>query len=320
MLKDKYHAGEAPSVSFTTGSGKATGEVLMRALERCELEPYYQPIFDLATRRWTSFESLMRWQSVELGRPVPPLELLAVAEECQLIAQLTQLSVHHAVQSLQLLRTIVEHNAYHELSTFQIHINITATLMMDDFFPTFLDQAVEASIRPQLVLELVKERTGGDVRALKAGPRRLTEGLNRLKNMGFRLSLDNAGGGCHTLDILLHDEPLGKTFLELFDTLKVDKSLVSPGGFNSEELPDEGAIKSLVLALQKPKDSDPLSGGGTDSRSPVIVCQCVETKAQLEALRTIEGLTHGQGWLVEREMPFKQALDKLLEKNRQGVA
>ena len=55
-------------------------EDLLKALDRRELELYYQPIVDLADQRVTGFEALLRWNHRELGA-VSPSVFVPIAEE-----------------------------------------------------------------------------------------------------------------------------------------------------------------------------------------------------------------------------------------------
>ncbi len=64
-----------------------TENELRRALDRGELEVWYQPVVDLATRRAVSTEALVRWRHPERGL-VPPLDFISIAEETGLIARL----------------------------------------------------------------------------------------------------------------------------------------------------------------------------------------------------------------------------------------
>ena len=55
-------------------------QALRRAVSAGEVEPYFQPIVDLKTRRTVGFETLARWTDPDLGS-VPPTTFIPIAEE-----------------------------------------------------------------------------------------------------------------------------------------------------------------------------------------------------------------------------------------------
>ena len=58
-----------------------------QALERQEFQVWYQPKYDLRTRRCIGAEALVRWQSAELGF-LPPGKFIALVESNGFISDL----------------------------------------------------------------------------------------------------------------------------------------------------------------------------------------------------------------------------------------
>src|SRR5690606_16493521 len=61
-------------------------QALRRAVSTGEVEPHFQPIVDLRSRRVGGFECLARWTDSELGS-VPPNLFIPIAEECGIIGE-----------------------------------------------------------------------------------------------------------------------------------------------------------------------------------------------------------------------------------------
>src|SRR4051794_38364789 len=86
-------AGPGRSWRFTPELDRAARERRMiegdlhHALAEGEFELYFQPLFDLASNRFSAFEALVRWNHPKKGL-VMPGDFIAIAEDCGLIIPL----------------------------------------------------------------------------------------------------------------------------------------------------------------------------------------------------------------------------------------
>src|SRR6476646_174696 len=72
---------------------------LRRALDKDQLELFYQPLINLKTGDVAGFEALARWDHEERGE-IGPTEFIPVAEEAGLILQLGRWAMDKATQTL----------------------------------------------------------------------------------------------------------------------------------------------------------------------------------------------------------------------------
>ena len=102
-----YHAkrsGRGKVVVYTREMEEAAKRVtrieqaLRRAVSAGEVEPHFQPIVDLGTRRTIGFEALARWSDPDLG-PVSPSVFIPIAEERGIIGPLSQLVLRKATEA-----------------------------------------------------------------------------------------------------------------------------------------------------------------------------------------------------------------------------
>ena len=169
----------------------------------CELTPYYQPQYDLATLRIAGFESLIRLTSKD-GRIHGPADLFSSVNGLE---DLTAVSLEIAIKVVRDFRTWPVGRTRADVS-----INFDASVLERPHVIADLQQAVtDLSADPNTICIEVTEKS------LPKDPSRLVEALTRLRMFGFKLSLDDYGMGASSFELLR---------LCPFSEIKVDRSII----------------------------------------------------------------------------------------------
>jgi len=244
---------------------------LRRALERGELELWYQPRIELASQRIAGAEALLRWRHPQMGL-VSPAQFIPLAEETGLIVPIGEWVLEEACREAQTWQVP-------GLPSIGVAVNLSARQFSHD---TLVDSIAGAMARHSLVAgQLELEITESMV---MNNPEQAVSLLSALKAMGCHLSIDDFGTGYSSLAQL-------KRFP--VDSLKIDRSFV-------QDLPgdaDDVAITRAVIAM-------------AHSLKLRVVAEGVETREQLQFLRD-HGCDDVQGYFFGRPMPapeFAQAL------------
>jgi diguanylate cyclase (GGDEF)-like protein len=258
-----------PALRDSAEAKVALREAFVEALATDELELHLQPQRDGATGRLVGVEALIRWNSLRLGRWVPPLELLAAAQDAGLLRRLDQWVLRAAIRLQREWR-------HHPGAPARMGINISISTLLDPRFPAEVAEALLGAGLPpdQLEIEIPEDLVVGDVPAV-------ARTLAALRDIGVALSLDDFGGGHSGL---LHVVQLP------VQRLKLDRSIVSC-------LPDDPkayAVLRATMALAR--------GMGIE-----VIGEGVETAAQAQALRRV-GCCILQGWLLGRPVPPERLL------------
>lgn len=169
----------------------AMEENLRRALERNELLLYFQPRLELASGRIVGAEAMLRWPYPGEGL-VMPEEIIPLAEDCGLIAQLGEWMLHAACS--QAVRWQEEGVAPLEMT-----IHLASQQFWKEHLATSIARVLaETGLDPRwLHLEL----TEGILRQNRA---RILSTLNFLQNLGAGISLADFGTGYSSLGSLKH--------------------------------------------------------------------------------------------------------------------
>jgi diguanylate cyclase (GGDEF)-like protein len=189
---------------------------LRRALALGEFTVAYQPQINLASRKITGFEALLRWQCATRGE-VSPAEFIPVAEETGIIAPIGE----------WVLRTAcLEAAKWSQPLT--VAVNVSAIQFASpDFVPTILTALGESGLDPQRLELEITESVLLDVRGTALAM------LEILRELGVRVSLDDFGTGYSSLGYL-RSFPFGK--------IKIDQSFV-------RSAPGDAVSRAIIRAI-----------------------------------------------------------------------
>lgn len=178
---------------------------LRKAIERKELSMVYQPIVRLDDAEIAGFEALMRWESPRRGI-VPPAEFIPVAEASDLINELGLFALDRAVGNLS--------EWQEQLGDLPIFVSVnlsSAQLINNELCEQMRSVLARTRYRPgSIKMELTESM-------VMENPEQSRLVLERLKEIGLGLALDDFGSGYSSLGYLTRFP---------FDTIKIDKTLV----------------------------------------------------------------------------------------------
>lgn len=236
---------------------------LHRALERKELEVYYQPIVRLRDRHIVGFEALVRWNHPEDGFLLPD-SFIPLAEETGLIASINKWVLRKSCNTVQ------QWNFQHPTeSPLTISVNVSARQLTRQSLVKEVETVLrDTDLSPHnLHLEITESVAMSD-------PQSAMLILSHLRGLGVRISIDDFGTGHSSLS-RLRQFPA--------DVLKVDRSFVARIGNASNE---DCEVVGLIIGLAQ-------------SLRLRVVAEGIETREQLDCLLEL-GCEFGQGYFFAR--------------------
>ncbi len=196
---------------------------LFHALANNELALYYQPYFDVHTRKIAGMEALLRWNSPEHGF-VSPSSFIPLLEKTRMIIDVGKWIVQEACRQIRAWQD----KGY---ATVPVTTNLSVIQFKQTDLGEFLEQTIGASgIDPRnLAFELTES-------SLMQNEEKVQALLARLKELGCPISIDDFGTGYSSLSYLKKLPA---------DNLKIDISFVRDIANN----PDDGAIVSSIISM-----------------------------------------------------------------------
>lgn len=203
---------------------------LRRAIERDELDLFFQPIVYLDDGAIAGFEALIRWRHPTKGL-ISPGDFIPAAEESGLIVSIGQFVLHRAAAELRRWQTYFPSDP-----AIFVSVNVSPKQL---FRPEFVREVQDVlqkygPVPGTLKLEITES-------AMMQNPDQVALVLQGLRGLGAGLALDDFGTGYSSLSYLQRYP---------FDTIKVDRSFVAGLSGTGDAPVIVGSIVSLARNLR----------------------------------------------------------------------
>lgn len=236
------------------------------ALQRGEVDLYYQPVLAVGERRIVGIEGLMRWRHPTRGLLLPE-KFLPAAEQSNLVREIGLWAIRRALDD----RVALGLDRFEDVA---ISVNISPRQLAEDGFLAQLNALLaERNVPPSLLrLELTEN-------ALIDNSDKTVALLAELRRIGIKVIIDNFGTGYASLSYL-KNLPV--------DGLKIDRTFI-------RGLPEDRGNAAIIQAITT------LAG----KLGLQAMAEGVETAAELRALRTYD-CDRMQGAFISEPLPLSQ--------------
>lgn len=248
-----------------------TEAALHRAIDADGFFLHFQPKISLTDGRLVGAEALVRMMDPEAGM-IPPSEFIDVAEETGLIVPIGEIVLAGAAR---VARDWFEKTG----RVVPISVNVSPRQLAQPSLPETIDRILrETGTSPELVIIEITENL------LMQDAQLASETLQRLREIGVRVSIDDFGTGHSSLGYL-REFPI--------DELKIDRSFVKAMDEDDRSVTIVGSVVGLAHAM-----------------GLTVVAEGVETAAQLSELRRL-GCDVAQGFYFSHPRPA-ETMEELL--------
>lgn len=248
---------------------------LVRALDKEQITPHFQPIIEIASGRVSHVEALARWNDEELGN-VSPVEFIEIAESNGLMRRLGPAIFRKACKQISQLNNGLSY-------PIGVSINQSPQEFIASETPdtSLIDEAAGMGLSPELIcVELTESLT------IK-NPELAKRHLSALKAKGIGLSMDDFGTGYSSLIYLKHFP---------FSYIKIDRAFIKDIADDHEDY----LIAKTIIEM-------------AHNFGMKTIAEGVETDAHLRVLESI-GCDYAQGYLFTPALPVAE-LEKYLRKH-----
>jgi diguanylate cyclase (GGDEF)-like protein/PAS domain S-box-containing protein len=239
---------------------------IVEALKHSAFKLYYQPIYDMKNGQMATVEILLRWQDNPME--ISTQDFIHVAERTGHILEIDEWVIEHVFQF------IAAGDA--KRLPYTIAINLSVQTFKSEKLIAFLEaQIAQYHIDPsRIAFEITEYSFIEDFEKAK-------HAVMRLKDMGFKLSLDDFGTRFSSLNYLVRMP---------FDILKIDKSYIDQIASETSH----AIVVEHIIQMSRALGLKSVAEGIEDAEQYQQLCQV--------------GCDFGQGFLMARPAPIEQLL------------
>lgn len=225
---------------------------------------HYQEKYDSKNKCVIGLEALARWESSVLGT-VAPNEFIPMISKYEMLETFEQMIIEFVFSDIKII-----HQKYGHI---KVGINISPDhLISSTFVPFIMKMTAKYEVDPKyIIFEITEEVMINGIKVVE-------ELLNEIRNLGYKISLDDFGSGYSSLNYLARLP---------FDEIKIDKGFV-------DEINNEKVQKVLetVIELKQIYQVD-------------VIAEGVEDQEQLKCLQSI-GCYTIQGYYYSQPSPLSK--------------
>ncbi|MBO8159142.1 EAL domain-containing protein [Thermosyntropha sp.] len=247
---------------------------LRQALEKGELFIHFQPIVELKSGQVKTAEVLLRWENEALGN-IPPDKFIPLAEESGVIHDIGDFVLKEACRFINQYRNKIRRSL-------ALSINISLKQLerlnfAEEVREILKHYGVEGR---ELEFEITERVAAGNIKVI-------TENLQKIKELGIKISMDDFGSGYSSFAMLLNLE---------VDKIKIDKQFI-----DKIERDRENKITRAVVSVARELGME-------------IVAEGVEFEEQIRFLKGL-GCQYGQGYFWSKPLNEEDFIAYLFERN-----
>ncbi len=241
---------------------------IKRAIEKDELQLFYQPKVTFGDSSVLSVETLLRWQHPKRGL-IPPDEFIPFAERTGAIRLITRWLIAKAMTQA---RSWVDQGLMIKMS-----LNISARDLLDSDFSTYIDKRLkENGVEPSMICMEITES------ALMEDPIKARRTVEELHKLGLSISIDDYGTGYSSLayvkNLPVNELKIDREFIKNMIENKEDVAIVR----STIELGHNLGLKVVAEGIEREEEMQMLKDFGCDEAQGYLISKAL-TATDMEA-------------------------------------